>query len=298
MLISRRSARQLGRIFLSLLAVLSALTLSAAAAPAAEETVSLAGLTVTVWPPERTEGGKAPLILFSHGYNGCAAQSGFLMSAFARAGYAVFAPSHRDNLCVAGTKAPPPEAPFGKPEMWSEATYRDRADDLRHLLAALETDARWRDRLDFTELALAGHSLGGFTVLGLAGAWPGWKLPDVKAVLAFAAYSRPFLWYRALERLSVPVMYQAGALDRMTAALSAPLGAYDQTPAPKYYVEFKGADHSAWSINGAAFRRTIAAYSLAFLDHYVKGAPADPLLTEKADRVATLRYQSELGVGE
>ena len=31
---------------------------------------------------------------------------------------------------------------------------------------------------------LAGHSLGGYTVLALAGAWPSWKLANVRAVLA------------------------------------------------------------------------------------------------------------------
>jgi hypothetical protein len=37
------------------------------------------------------------------------------------------------------------------------------------------------------------------------------------------------------------------------------------------------------------------AYSLAFLNHYVKGDPANPQLTTKSPGVAVFRYASELG---
>ena len=39
----------------------------------------------------------------------------------------------------------------------------------------------------------------------------------------------------------------------------------------------------------------IIAYSLAFLDHYVKGLPAAPVLTQALPGVAAWRYDSELG---
>ena len=55
------------------------------------------------------------------------------------------------------------------------------------------------------------------------------------------------------------------------------------------------AGHLAWTNSDATDRKAILAYSLAFLNHYVKGAPADPALTHPLSGVAQLRYASELG---
>ena len=76
--------------------------LSFATAQASEQTVKLAGLEVTVWSKETEKAVKQPIIIFSHGFHGCATQSRFLMEAFASAGYIVFAPNHRDAVCNGG----------------------------------------------------------------------------------------------------------------------------------------------------------------------------------------------------
>ena len=74
------------------------------------------------------------------------------------------------------------------------------------------------------------------------------------------------------------------------------MGAYDQSPTPKYYVEFDGAGHFAWTDVGlASAHPDIIAYSVAFLDLYVKREPVDPKLTQVLPGVAVLRYASELG---
>lgn len=41
-------------------------------------------------------------------------------------------------------------------------------------------------------MGLAGHSLGGYTVLGVGGGWPSWRLSGLKAILAMAPYALPF----------------------------------------------------------------------------------------------------------
>ena len=41
--------------------------------------------------------------------------------------------------------------------------------------------------------ALVGHSLGGYTVLGVGGGWAHWKDPRVKAILALSPYAAPFI---------------------------------------------------------------------------------------------------------
>ena len=49
--------------------------LSFATAQAAEQTVKLAGLEVTVWSKETEKAVKQPVIIFSHGFHECATQS-------------------------------------------------------------------------------------------------------------------------------------------------------------------------------------------------------------------------------
>ena len=258
----------------------------------------LGGLNVTVWSRETGQNAKQPIIIFSHGFHGCATQSRFLMEAFANAGYIVFAPNHRDATCGGGTAhwRDKPEISFRQPENWDEASFRDRADDVRRLIDAIRSDDRFRNRVDWSRFGLAGHSLGGYTVLALGGAWPSWKLPDVKAVLALSPYSQPFTKQNTLAGLAAPVMYQGGTRDfGITPTLRKSMGSYDQSPQPKYYVEFDGASHFAWTDIGRIAHSQIIAYSLAFMNHYVKGEPADPLLTHAGPGVADFRYTSEIG---
>jgi predicted dienelactone hydrolase len=272
--------------------------LTGVAARAAEQTVTLAGLKVTVWSDPEPGTAKQPVIIFSHGFHGCATQSRFLMEAFAAAGYIVFAPNHRDATCDGGASSwfNRPTAPFRGPGKWSDATYRDRADDIRNLIAAIRRDQHFGGIVDISRLGLCGHSLGGYTVLGLGGAWPSWKLAGVKAVLALSPYSQPFLMHDTIKDLSVPVMYQGGTHDfGITPFIDKSQGAYDETPEPKYFVEFDEAGHFAWTDMTSGAHEDITAYSLAFMNHYVKGAPADPALTTTIPGVTEIRYASEIG---
>jgi dipeptidyl aminopeptidase/acylaminoacyl peptidase len=60
------------------------------------------------------------------------------MIALASAGYVVVAPNHRDAISNGGSARwiDRPEQNFGKPETWDETSFRDRADDIVHLVAA------------------------------------------------------------------------------------------------------------------------------------------------------------------
>ena len=270
----------------------------ACTAQAREQTLTVAGMQVTAWSQDQPAAGKQPVLIFSHGLHGCDVQSRSLTEAFAAAGYLVFAPNHRDASCNGG-RTPwfeGTELMFLHPEQWTEATYRNRGDDVRRLIAGLYDDERFRDRADWSRLGLVGHSLGGYTVLGLAGAWPGWKLPGVKAVLALAPYSHPFTVQQTLAGLYVPVMYQCGQNDfPITPIVAQPQGSYEQSPQPKYYVEFANAGHLAWTNSDTTDRKAVLAYSLAFLNHYVKGEAPEAALTHPLSGVARLRYASELG---
>lgn len=136
--------------------------LNAAAARAAEQALTLAGLKVTVWSDETGGAAKQPVIIFSHGFHGCATQSRFLMEAFAAAGYIVLAPNHHDATCNGGEASwlGSPALRFRQPRRWDQTTYRDRAEDIRNLIEARPTtvfaialigpasvcpDTRWED---------------------------------------------------------------------------------------------------------------------------------------------------------
>ena len=84
---------------------------------AAQQTVTLAGREVVVWAPPASRGGRQAVLIFSHGFGGCAKQSTFLTEALAAHGYWVFAPNHKDARCGRGRAEGwgRPQEPFGDP---------------------------------------------------------------------------------------------------------------------------------------------------------------------------------------
>ena len=127
---------------------------------AGEDSVRLGALDVTVWSQRTEANAKQPVVIFSHGFHGCATQSRFLMEAFAADGDLVLAPIHRDASCKGGKGSwfSRAEIPFRDPGKWNESTYRDRADDIRRLASAIGTDHRFRSRADLSPSLSPGIS--------------------------------------------------------------------------------------------------------------------------------------------
>jgi len=249
------------------------------------EKINMAGLNVAVWQPANNSK-PAPLVIFSHGFHGMNTQSIFLMKALASDGYLVMAPNHRDAMMGGGGEFKP-EVSFKNASAWSDRTYRQRGDDIAKLLQFLHNDPAWTNKIDWSKVALAGHSLGGYTALALAGAWPSWKLPDIKAVLALSPYSEPFVVKGTLKDLHVPVMYQGGTRDfGITPFLKRPNGSFSQTSSPAYFVEFDKVGHFSFSnLNkDPASQELICHYSVAFLDKYVRNQQS-PTLDDKESGV-------------
>jgi len=164
-----------------------------AATDAPDQVIRIAGLDVAVWLP--TGGpGPHPLVLFSHGVGGCKTQSSNLMRALARDGILVAAPDHDDKDTRCPGRLPGREdlpQGFLDPATWGPSFYEGRRKDLQDLRAALQTDPALSPLIDPGHVALVGHSLGGYTVLGLAGAWPSWKTGGIAAVVALAPFVQP-----------------------------------------------------------------------------------------------------------
>ncbi len=247
--------------------------------------ISISGRDVAIWKPAGAAPSLGyPVVVFSHGFGGCNTQSVFLMEALASAGYLAVAPNHADASCGrahrAGSGGWRPEEPFQKAQAWSDATYKDRRADIEAVLDAVVNAKSFQGvPVDAERVGIAGHSLGGYTALGVAGAWTSWKDPRIKAILALSPYNTPFTAKGDLGRLHVPVMFQGGTLDLgISPTVRHSGGAYDRSSGPKYYVEFQGAGHLAWTDLNPRFHSAINRYSVAFFDRYLKGdASSDKL---------------------
>lgn len=279
---------------LRILALLVPLLAALAAAPAraAEERVAPGGLAAVAWTPgDAARGAPAPVVVFSHGLGLCPTQARFLATALADAGYLVVAPYHADSACeLALDLVNPARVPLKPPLLWTEADYRDRGEDVARLVAALPGDARLGGLADATRVALVGHSLGGYTVLALAGAWPSWPpIPGLRAVVAQAAYVQPLASRGRLEALRAPVMFQVATGDpAFTLPAAGSDGAYARAPSPKMLVEFRYGTHFAWTDAALVGRAPIVDATLAFLDRHVRDLPERPALVAAGDGVARL----------
>lgn len=101
---------------------------------------------------------RLPMVVLSHGSGGSALQMAWLGTALARAGYIAVAVDHPGNNSNAAL------TPEGMALWWERAT------DVSNVIDAMLKDEEFGERIDPTRIAAAGYSLGGYTVMELAGA--------------------------------------------------------------------------------------------------------------------------------
>jgi predicted dienelactone hydrolase len=100
---------------------------------------------------------KFPLILLSHGFGGSSSMMAWLGTALASHGFIAAAVNHPGNNSLEDYTLP------GASIWW------ERAGDLRAVLDQLLADSTFGPRIDAKRIGAAGFSLGGFTVIEIAG---------------------------------------------------------------------------------------------------------------------------------
>lgn len=261
-------AKNLRQRFLMLTLLLFA-TASAIGDMLSTETVG--GVEVEI---RRAGNGVYPLVIFSHGMGSCPKSADGIQSRLADAGYVVVAPKHQD--CHTGSTRP--DVAWSEPESWTDQTNRDRRDDIHAVL----------------DVGCMGHSMGGYTCMGLAGAWSTWTRSEIRSVVALSPWHRPYLVQNRVSDMSNDqTLYQGGTLDRpISADLTQPKGTFDQTLPSTYLQVFRRAGHSAWTDRGLSsrFHDQMSYYLVAFFDAYLKdGSLAD--LEVKKSRVKNLEFK-------
>lgn len=242
-----------------------------------------------VVPDAPVAAGRHPLIVFSHGYLGAADQSVFITETLARNGYLVAAVDHADAQGRAGIGG---IVAFARPRDWIDETYLDRRDDLSALIdqmTAAHNDAGsfLHGRVELSAVGAMGHSLGGYTALGLAGARRSWHDRRVRAVLGLSPYVAPYLLGDAGVTVDLPAMLQGGTLD---IGLTADLPAFHaRLRGARYLLVLRGENHLGWT-NWAAQGlepaqaiqqgnpRWIVDYATAFFDRHLRGLDRARLL--------------------
>ncbi|WP_174872004.1 alpha/beta hydrolase family protein [Pectobacterium polaris] len=118
------------------------------------ENIAFPGIVVS--KNAEPESGEHPLIVVSHGYGGSWFNQLWLAQALVKQGYIVAAPNHPGTT----TKDMRPE---------NAQTLWQRPHDLSRVITALLATPEKAGQVDAKRIAAVGHSLGGWTVLALAG---------------------------------------------------------------------------------------------------------------------------------
>jgi fermentation-respiration switch protein FrsA (DUF1100 family) len=213
-------------------------------------------------PLART-GGPYPLVVFAHGLGGFPAAYGALLTTWAHAGFIVAAPTF-------------PLTHFGAAGGLVIADYNSQPGDVRFVitqLLRLNTDptSMYAGAIDPAHVAVAGHSLGAMTVLGLLNTCC--RDPRISAAIVLAGEELVFgTGDRFFAGPATPVLFVHGTKDEL---VSYPLGvkAFSDATAPKFLVTLPGADHIVPYLGSAAqpTAQVVQSVTTDFLDHYEKG---------------------------
>lgn len=187
----------------------------------------------------RVRDGKFPLVVFSHGNGGMRFQSTFWCDHIASHGYIVVSCDHTGNAAATAIGGKMVAAGTTK----REQAAKDRPADVRFLIDRMIAfhggeDSRFAGRIDTANIAVAGHSFGGYTAAAVIN-----TDTRVKAIIPMT----PVFGER--NNYTTPVLLILGAEDK-TIGLEGnqrSLRYYEESKGPKYLVNVKDAGHFSFS---------------------------------------------------
>ncbi len=245
-------------------------------------------------------GGPYPLLVFSHGYGGSGLGAAYFTEALAARGWIVAAPDHRDRDSAVRIRTGQ-RRDFDRKGFLRRAgeiarsgpddrdAYLYRLDEMRLVLDRMTESPAFGKLIDRERIAVGGHSLGGFTALGLCGTIPQRRDGRIKAVLLFSTGAGGYLYRESeLAAVKMPAMVFLGASERTQRRGTRTMAdladtIYRSLSPPKYLLEIRGAGHfsfnnrfadtlSARLLSGSERQfEVIRRYSIAFLEIYVAG---------------------------
>src|SRR5262245_6711723 len=239
--------------------------------------------------------GSFPLVVFSHGNGGVRFQSWFLLRALASHGFVVAAPDHAGNTAldaIAGTSDPIGVAAANRP--------RDASFVIDQMLGRDgDPDDPLHGRIDERNIAVAGHSFGGFTALATAAGFVDYRPdPRVDAIVPIAPATG--FGDEQLASVDVPTLLMGGTSDTVVPIEPGIVRAWDLIPArPEYRVDLEAAGHNSFTnvcdIRDAYVAAGVGQPILGFVEEQAEdGCAADLLPIDDAQRVTTLYVVSFL----
>ena len=244
------------------------------------------------------EKGPYPLLVFSHGYGGSGLGAVFFTERLAAHGWIVAAPDHHDRYSAVRIRAGQLKD-FNRNGLWEHAKeiaasgpgdrekYLYRLDEMKLAINSLVASEKFCKVIDDNRIAVGGHSFGGYTALGLCETIEERHDPRIKAVLLFSTGAGGYLFKEAeLAAVRIPSMLFLGEREEKQLRGSETMLAiaekvYRSLPAPKYFLEIKGASHFSFNnrfvdtrmarlLSGTEEQfEVIRRYSIAFLEKYV-----------------------------
>ncbi len=261
-----------------------------------------------------------PLLVFSHGFGGGGIGSVFFTEALAARGWIVAAPDHHDSQSAVRIRRG--EVAFDRQGFLRDAReitrsgpehrnkYLYRVQEIQAVIEYMTTADSFRGLVDTGRIAVGGHSLGGFTALGVCGTIPEKQDARIKAVLLFSTGASGYLYTgKELHQVKIPLMLFMGENEkrqkrgeRTMIQLSETI--YRAATGPKYFLIIRDANHFSFNnrySEGFASRwlggteeqfDVIREYSIAFLQKYAAGDQiTDRTLDQQSPHV--VRYSKE-----
>ena len=282
---------------------------------------------VAVDAAPQVENGPYPLLIFSHGYGGSGLSAVFFTEVLAAHGWIVVCPDHHDEQSSVrvrtgqqdfdrfGLRRSVKEIAASDPHRRGKYLYR--LDEMKLVMHRLLKSEQMGPLIDRRRMAVGGHSFGGFTALGVAGAIEHRHKQRIKAILLFSSGAGGYLFTdEELAAVRIPSMLFIGERERRqrrgsNTMLELSAKIYSNFSPPKYFVEIQDGNHFSFNNRFEDNARNkllsgtdeqydvIRRYAIAFLQHHVVGEPGfEQVLQQRDSRLSQFKSKSALVASE